>query len=154
MASPRSLQSAPDAETLARGIRRLMADLGFAGIEEFRLANGRRADLAGIDSRGRIMLVEIKSCLADFRADTKWPDYLAHCDFFYFGVSADFPRRLLEAPEAWPAHTGLIVADGFSGAILREARPLDLPSARRRAALVRFARTAAARLACHEPRPD
>jgi len=137
---------------LARGIRRLMADLGFAGIEEFRLANGRRADLAGIDSKGRIMLVEIKSSPADFRADMKWPEYLPHCDLFYFGVGVDFPRALLEAPEAFPERTGLIVADAFSGTILRKAAPLALPPARRRAALVRFARTAATRLACHEDR--
>jgi len=148
---PPESDSPANAAALARGISNLMADLGFAAIVEFRLCNGRRADLAGVDSKGRIMVVEIKSSLADFRADGKWPEYLTHCDLFYFGVSAAFPRGVLDAPAAWPDRTGLIVADGFSGAILREAAPLELPAARRRALLIRFARTAAGRLA---QRPD
>ncbi|MFQ5347193.1 MAG: MmcB family DNA repair protein [Rhodothalassiaceae bacterium] len=136
----------PDARALLRGSGRLLADHGFACLGEFRLGNGRRADLAGIDAKGRVVIVEIKCSLADYRADRKWPDYLGYCDLFYFAVGAGFPRRELEAATARPELWGLIVADGFGGAILREAAERPLAPARRRALLVRFARTAALRL--------
>ncbi len=139
-------QPAPTARALARGVARLMDDLGFSAIPEFRLGNGRRVDLAGVDSRGRIMMVEIKSSLADYRADGKWPEYLGYCDLFYFAVGDGFPRAVLAESGALPDLTGLIVADGFGGAILRAAPERALAPARRRAQLIRFARTAAARL--------
>ena len=53
---------------------------------------------SGLDRKGRFVIVEIKSSLADFRADTKWPDYLPHCDFYYFAVADDFPVDVLPAP--------------------------------------------------------
>ena len=136
----------PTARALARGVARLMDDLGFNAITEFRLGNGRRIDLAGVDARGRIMMVEIKSSLADYRADGKWPEYLGYCDLFYFAVGDGFPRAVLAERGALPERTGLIVADGFGGEILRAAPERVLAPARRRAELIRFARTAAARL--------
>jgi len=78
--------------------------------------------------------------LADLRADGKWPDYGPFCDRFYFAVDADFPR------EALPATTGLIIADGFGGAVLREADPTPLAAARRKAMTLRFARAVARRI--------
>ena len=53
-------------------------------------------------------------CLADFRADGKWPDYDAFCDRFYFAVDADFPSEVL------PPDTGLILADRYGGEIIRD----------------------------------
>ncbi len=139
-------RTVPSARALARGVARLMDDLGFSAIPEFRLGNGRRIDLAGVDARGRIMMVEIKSSLADYRADSKWPEYLGYCDLFYFAVGGGFPCGVLAESGALPDLTGLIVADGFGGAVLRAAAERTLAPARRRAELIRFARTAAARL--------
>lgn len=127
--------------TLTRGVSRLFRDLGLAPMAEFRLPNGRRADIAGLCPRGRIVIAEIKSCEADFAADGKWEDYLSFCDQFYFAVGADFPSALL------PGTEGLIVADGFGGAIVREAAARNLAGARRKAVTLRFARQAAARTA-------
>ena len=45
-----------------------------------------------------------------------------------------------------PEDCGLIVADGFGAAILRESVTTPLPAARRRALTLRFARIAANRL--------
>src|SRR5690606_37245377 len=89
---------------LTRGVSRLFRDLGLAPMAEFRLPNGRRADMAGLCPKGRLVIAEIKSCEADFAADGKWEDYLGFCDEFYFAVTADFPRDLL------PAAEGLILA--------------------------------------------
>jgi hypothetical protein len=62
------------------------------------------------------------------------------CDRFYFAVGSEFPRGLL------PADEGLIMADRFEGAIVREARVRPLGAARRKAMLVRFAWASASRL--------
>lgn len=127
--------------TLTRGVSRLFRDLGLAPMAEFRLPNGRRADMAGLCPKGRIVIAEIKSCEADFTADEKWEDYLPFCDEFFFAVAADFPRALL------PDTEGLIVADGFGGAVVREAQVRAMAAARRKAITLRFARQAAARTA-------
>lgn len=126
---------------LTRGVSRLFRDLGLAPMAEFRLPNGRRADMAGLCPKGRVVIAEIKSCEADFAADGKWADYLPFCDEFFFAVSADFPRALL------PPAEGLIVADGFGGAVVRGAHPRMMAPARRKALTLRFARQAAARTA-------
>lgn len=126
---------------LTRGVSRLFRDLGLAPMAEFRLPNGRRADLAGLCQKGRLVIAEIKSCEADFAADEKWEDYLGFCDEFYFAVSAGFPRELL------PQDEGLIIADGFGGAIIRPSIERTMAPPRRKAITLRFARQAAARAA-------
>ncbi|MCC7272117.1 MAG: MmcB family DNA repair protein [Alphaproteobacteria bacterium] len=128
------------ARVLARGIRRALADLGYGTLTELVLASGRRADVAGIDRRGDIVIVEIKSSLADLRADAKWPEYRDHCDALYFAVPDGFPLHVL------PDATGILVADGFGAALLRDAPRHPLPAARRRAVTLRFAMAASLRL--------
>src|SRR3546814_20401365 len=54
--------TAPD---VARGIGRLFARNGIWCLPEMPLRNGRRADLMGVDARGRIVIVEIKVARAD-----------------------------------------------------------------------------------------
>ena len=110
-------------------------------IYELTLPNGRRADVAAIGKAGDFVFVEIKSGLPDFRADSKWEDYLEFTDRFYFAVAADFPRAVL------PDDVGVMVADSYGGAIIREAPRSSLPTARRKAMTQRFARLAAERLA-------
>lgn len=125
---------------LARGVSRLLWDHGLAPLLEVPLANGRRADLMGLTPNGEIWIVETKSCLEDFAVDQKWPDYRDYCDRFFFAVTEDFPRDLI------PEDVGLIVADGFGGAVLREAPLQTLAGARRKAVTLLFARLAAQRL--------
>lgn len=139
-AAETSLFLRPDVTALlTRGVCRLFLDMGLAPLPEFRLPNGRRGDVAGLCPNGRLVIAEVKSCQADFDADSKWADYLDYCDAFYFAVADDFPRALL------PPGEGLIIADGFGGAVLREALPRPLAAARRKALTLRFARQAAAR---------
>ncbi|MEO1552388.1 MAG: MmcB family DNA repair protein [Pseudomonadota bacterium] len=130
----------PGAVEIARGVLRLMHDYGFAGVTEMTLANGRRADIAAIGPSGDISIVEIKSSVADFRSDQKWPEYRPFCDRFYFAVGQSFPQDLI------PTDTGLIIADAYGGAVLREPTYEKLAAARRKAVTLRFARLAAARL--------
>ena len=128
------------AAAIVRGVMRHFVDLGWSGVLEFTLANGRRADIAAVNAGGEITIVEVKSCRADFLSDGKWQDYLEFCDRFYFAVDADFPREIL------PEDPGLIIADKYDARILRESPIERLAAARRKAVTLRFARAAADRL--------
>ena len=127
-------------ELVTRGAARLMQALGHAPLLEFPLPNGRRADIMAMDARGLLSIVEVKSSVEDFRADRKWGEYAPYCDAFCFAVPPDFPREIL------PGDAGLIVADGFGGAILRHPPAHPLAPARRKALTLQFARLAAFRL--------
>lgn len=134
----------PDAreipKTLCRGVARALAQRGFAVLSEVPLADGRRADLMALGRDGALLIVEIKSSVADFRSDRKWPDYRQWCDRIYFAVDVNFPQELI------PMDCGLIQADGFGAVFLREGEPHLLSAPRRRAVQLRFARLAATRL--------
>lgn len=139
MVMPSTLDAAP-AALLTRGVCRALEQRGYASLVEFPLANRRRADVLALGRGGEVIIVEIKSSVADFRADRKWPDYHDFSDRLYFAVPNGFPSVLI------PEECGLFVADAFDAALLREARPRPLNPARRRALTLRFALTAAARL--------
>ena len=124
---------------VTRGTMRLLVDLGYAPLAEVTLPNGRRADLMAVGAKGDILIVEVKSGVEDFRVDLKWPEYRPYCDAFAFAVGPEFPRQIL------PDEPGLIVADGFGGAVLREAPAVPLAGARRKALILAFARLAAMR---------
>ena len=128
------------AAALARGTARLLRSLGFCTVGELPLASGRRADLVALSADGEIVIVEIKSSAADFRADRKWLEYRRHCDRLFFATALGVPL------EIFPADAGLIVADGFGAAIEREAPEHRLAPATRRSMTLRFARAAALRL--------
>lgn len=132
--------AAPDAAAICRGAIRHLHDLGFASVTELTLANGRRADIVGLGPDGELFIVEVKSGLADYRSDSKWQDYLPFCDRFAFAVSSAFPHQVI------PGGTGLIIADAFGGALVREPATHKLAAARRKAMMLRFARLAASRL--------
>ncbi len=132
------------AAEIKRGVRRTLAAHGLTSLTEFTLKGGRRADIVAIDGKGRLTIVEVKSSVADFRTDSKWPEYREYCDLFYFAVTAEFPLQLI------PEDCGLIVADAYEASIIRYAPEQVLSAARRRSVLLRFAAAAAARLHRHE----
>lgn len=132
--------SRPDT-TLAvtRGAARLMLDLGYAPLLEVGLPNGRRADVMALGPKGDIIIVEVKSGIEDYRVDRKWHEYGPFCDAFFFAVAPEFPQDIL------PDQPGLIVADGFGGAVVRDAPVIGLAPARRKALTLAFARLGAMR---------
>lgn len=125
---------------VARGTRRLWRSIGCSTVCELVLPDGRRADIVALAPDGSLFIVEVKSSLADFRADTKWRAYRTYCDRLYFAV----PDLMLA--RSMPEHAGLIVADAYGAEILREAPCHRIAAATRRAMLLRFARAAADRL--------
>jgi hypothetical protein len=126
--------------SVCRGTRRLLRNLRFSTLTELPLASGRRADIVALASDATLVIVEVKSSIADFRADCKWTDYRTHCDRLYFAIPDGVPAAIM------PEDAGLIVADAFGAAILREAPEHRLAPATRRAMLMRFAHAAAHRL--------
>src|SRR5207237_7974160 len=74
----------PGAALLARGVCRALDQLGYASLTEFPLANGQRADILALGRTGDLIIVEIKSSVADFRADRKWAGYRDFADRLYF----------------------------------------------------------------------
>lgn len=128
---------------VTRGVTRLLSNLGWCHVTEMPLRSGRRVDVMALDASGEIAIVEVKSDLADYRADGKWHEYLEFCDRFYFAVAPDFPREILPHDP----HCGLILADHYDAVIFREAEASKLAAARRKALTLKLARTAARRLA-------
>jgi hypothetical protein len=131
---------------VARGISRLFARNDIWCLSEMPLRNGRRADLMGIDARGQVIIVEIKVAKADLLGDAKWPDYLDHCDRFFWGLAAHLDRAVMETEAFRPDACGLIVADGYDAEILRPAPLMPLAAARRKVEVERLARAALRRM--------
>ena len=125
---------------VARGICRLFARNDVWCIAEMPLRSGRRADLMGIDAKGRIVIVEIKVSRADLLGDGKWTDYLEQCDRFYWGLPPALDRACLDGDGFMPQACGVIVADGYDAEIVRPAPALPLAAARRKAEIERLAR--------------
>jgi len=137
------------ATDVARGVSRLMLRHDYVCLCEVPLANGRRADLMGVDARGRIIIVEIKVSRADLLGDGKWRDYLDYCDRFFWAVPQGFDLGPFETEPFRPETAGLIVADRYDAGIVREAAELAVPAPRRKSATLDFARRAARRLLGH-----
>ena len=133
-------RQSPTAAAVQRGVCRMLRMAGFAMLTEFALASGRRADVIAISPKGRILIVEIKSSLADYRADAKWPEYWAFCDQLFFAVPTDLD------PEIIPPEAGLIVADAWGAEIVRCPTERPIPAARRKSLTLGLARAAALRL--------
>jgi hypothetical protein len=135
----------PIAADVARGVTRLLCRQDMFTVCEMPLRNGRRADLMAIDAKGGFTIVEIKVSKADLVGDGKWFDYLEYCDHFYWAVPPHL-TAILEEERYLPSEAGLIVADRYDAAIVRQAAVRPLAPARRKAELLHFARRAARRL--------
>jgi hypothetical protein len=57
--------------------------------EEMGICKGGRfrADLLCLSFSGDVTIVEVKSSVADFRADKKWHNYVTHSNRFYFAMT-------------------------------------------------------------------
>src|SRR5262249_10742843 len=128
------------AAALARGTARLLRALGFSTLSELPLASGRRADLVGLGADGEIVIVEVKSSVAVFRAAGNGSGSAGLCG----GLSSQGAwgvRRVF-----FPRAGGLTAADGWGAETERTARDPRPPPATRRSMTLRFARAAAGRL--------
>jgi hypothetical protein len=139
------VRAGPVAADIVRGTARLLLRHDCLTVTEVVLGNNRRADLMGLCSKGMVTIVEVKVSRADLLSDTKWTDYLEYCDRYFWAVPPTL-ALLLERADMLPDRCGLIVADHYDAAIVRDAPVYRLPPSRRRAETLRFARRAARRL--------
>ncbi|MEM6615033.1 MAG: MmcB family DNA repair protein [Pseudomonadota bacterium] len=126
--------------SIQTGVCSLLIEMDFAPVTEVTLGSGRRADVMALGPTGDLWIIEIKSSEADYRADRKWHTYRDYCDRFFFAAASDDVAELL------PADEGLILADRWGAEIVRDAERVPLNASRRKAAVARYARTAAFRL--------
>lgn len=140
------VRAAPCSADVARGTVRMLARHDLAAMGEVPLDGNRRCDLMALDARGCVVIVEIKVSRADLLGDGKWPEYLACCDRFYWAVPAGFDIAPLEREAFLPERTGIIIADRYDAAIVREAHTDPLPAATRKRVTLAFARRAARRM--------
>lgn len=131
---------------VVRGVARLLLRHDCLTVSEVALGNGRRADLMGLCPKGFVTIVEVKVSRADLLGDQKWTDYLDYCDRFYWAIPDTLDAGLLVRSGKLPERAGLIVADRYDAAVVREAALVALAPSRRRAETLRFARRAARRL--------
>ena len=139
--------SAPDlTANVVRGVARLLMRHDCLTVTEVALGNGRRADLMGLCPKGLVTIVEVKVSRADLLGDQKWTDYLDYCDRFYWAIPDTLDSELLSRAGKLPDRAGLIIANRYDAAVMREASLVALSPSRRRAETLRFARRAARRL--------
>src|SRR5689334_9331170 len=113
--APLDRRQSPTARAVSRGTQRLLVTLGLSCIAELPLKSARRADLVALGGDGEIWIVEIKSSVADFRADQKWADYRMSCDRLFFATAEHVPLDI------FPLDAGLILADGYGANVVRPA---------------------------------
>lgn len=134
------------AADVVRGVSRMLYRQDYLGVPEVPLGNGRRADIMALGPKGEVTIIEVKVSRADLLGDGKWPEYLDYCDRYYWAVPQGFDLDLLDRDELAPSITGLIVADRYDAAVLREAELRPLAGARRKSETLRLARMAARRM--------
>ncbi|MGN6375910.1 MAG: MmcB family DNA repair protein [Sphingomonas sp.] len=134
------------AADVARGVTRMLLRHDLVALPEVPLEGGRRADLMALDARGRIVIVEIKVARGDLLGDGKWTDYLDHCDRFFWAVPAGFDASPLDRDGFLPERTGVIVADRYDAAIVREATTVAMAAHARKRCTLALARRAGRRL--------
>ena len=131
---------------VVRGVSRMFLRNDLVAVAEVSLGNGRRADLMALCPKGLVTIVEIKVSRADLLGDGKWTDYLDYCDRYFWAVPQGFDVGLFDRDMLLPERSGLIVADRYDAAILREAPLFPLNPARRKAETLALARRASRRL--------
>ncbi len=127
--------------SIRKGVEQYFSQSGCVTLPELTLPTGRRADIIALSPKGAITIIEIKSSIADFKADNKWPDYREFCDRFLFATLPDVPVGI------FPSDEGFMVADDHGADMLREPVEYKVAAARRKTIHLLFARSSAQRLA-------
>lgn len=56
-----------------------------------------RADIIALSMKKQVIIVEVKSSWADFKTDTKYPNYLPYCNKLYIACPAAIAERVKAA---------------------------------------------------------
>ena len=132
--------------SVSRGVSRMFYRHAIMVQSEVSLKGNRRADLMGITAKGDVVIVEIKCSRADLLGDQKWPEYLDHCDQYYWAVPAGFDLSPFDQEFFMPERCGLIVADSYDAEMIRPAKRVALAPARRKVEVQNLASKAMRRM--------
>ena len=116
---------AQTAQGLVRGVGRLFARNDIWCLSEMPLRCGRRADLMGLDAKGRIVIVEIKVSRADLLGDLKKPAkraaYLGMAGACWYVLGNDAKGSPIGGPDDVPPECGVMQVQGGQLVVAREA---------------------------------
>lgn len=76
----------------------------------------RRADVIGNKISGDLVLIEVKSSVADFKSDAKWHEYLKFADRVYLAFTVDVARKINKDKELMsriPSRVGVLVLSEY-----------------------------------------
>ena len=85
---------------------------GYACVTELTTTN-RRFDVIGFDEQQRIIILEAKASIEDFRRDTKWNEYLKYCNEFYFVFEESSYYRYQEDIDSVIGDAGVIIKGSY-----------------------------------------
>ena len=100
MATTPKLSRKTVTEALTKAAVMHMVRYGFAIHKEIGLSRGGtlRADLLCLNFKKKLVVMEVKSSLADFNTDQKWPKYLSLCDQLVFVMPEHVWHKLKVKP--------------------------------------------------------
>lgn len=111
---------AETAEALKKASSMMFFKYGYSMTFELGLKSWgrRRADIVGNKISGDLVLIEVKSSVADFRADDKWTEYLEFADRVYLAFTKEVAVKIQKKPELMkriPKRVGILVLgdDGY-----------------------------------------
>jgi hypothetical protein len=108
-----------NAEHLKRGAALYFANKCYAVASEVGLNKhgGLRADLLAVNMAADIVVVEVKSSVADFRQDRKWWNYIDYGNRLYFCISPAVYEKIFDLI---PKGIGILVVDEFGTAKVKQ----------------------------------
>jgi hypothetical protein len=117
---------AQTAEALKKAVSFMFFKYGYSMTTELGILKWgrRRADVIGNKIGGDLVLIEVKSSVADFRTDNKWTEYLPYADRVYLAFTKEVARKIHDNPELKariPKRVGVLVlgSDGY----MKTAKP-------------------------------
>lgn len=114
MATTPKLSRKTVTEALTKAAVMHMVRYGFAIHKEIGLSRGGtlRADLLCLNFKKKLVVMEVKSSLADLNTDSKWPKYLSLCDQLVFVMPESVWHKLKDKPGRG---AGVLVLDEKTG---------------------------------------
>ena len=129
MAKPKlKLQTSCRADTanlLKKAVAKYYTKKRFAVFFELGLnRRGRlRADVFAFSFKQEVVVIEVKSSLADFRTDKKFQDYHEYCNKLYIATTVEVAAKI---KDTLPPKVGLFVIDGTKLVCKKPARSVEL----------------------------
>lgn len=108
-----------DANLIKSSVQRYFTKKCYAVNAEVGLNKGGalRADLLAVNMRGEVVVIEVKSSVADFKSDKKWWHYVDFCSRLYFAVDE---KTYTKIHDLIPKGFGIIVVDGSGKAWVKQ----------------------------------